>query len=600
MAMNRILKTSQYLCSFLVVCFLPFSEIIWTKDQPLLAQSNQSEQVTLYINPNQGDDLNSGTRKSPLQTITQALKIAEADTVISLAPGTYSKETGEVFPLIIRDRITLQGILGGNGRNVVVRGSGSFISRTGAGQNVAIAATKKTAAIKGLTIINSHDRGHGLWVESANPEISHNTFIRNGNTGLSVNGLSKPIITNNYFRNNGGNGLLIYGQSSPIVSENIFDNTGFGISLVQQSQAVIEDNEFRGNRIGLIFEGDSQGKLRGNTILNSWEYGLVAIANSRVDLGSSGQPGENVFRGNKKLAIQNITNNIISASGTQVGGATEGQIDLSDNSIAVVAIDSDSANLASNNRASRLRDNPLPAKGSIIERSPRLSANQQAVINNPPRSTFNSSSGNKPTAEPEVLPAPPVVKKPKPLSPLLPSSRLTKSPRVNLQTDNSSNRANLNSGAATNDSANPNNSNKKEFVFTAPRSPRPLLPQLNRLDSSKPNTLPPPATSTQKPANLPLPPLKSPSVLGSNSNRRNVNSLSDLLGGSRSAARFRVLVEAEQSNQQKQILSLYPSAKRTVYQGKSMLQVGVFSDRSAAEKVSRSLANLRLTSYILE
>ena len=151
MAMQRILKTSQYLCSLLVVCFLPFSETILTKNQPLLAQNIQSSQLTLYINPNKGNDSNLGTRNSPFQTITQALKNAPVDAVISLAPGTYSEETGEVFPLIIRDQITLQGVLRGNGRNVIVMGGGSFNSRTGAGQNVAIAALKKTTAIKAVS-----------------------------------------------------------------------------------------------------------------------------------------------------------------------------------------------------------------------------------------------------------------------------------------------------------------------------------------------------------------------------------------------------------------------------------------------------------------
>jgi len=423
---------------------------------------------------------------------------------------------------------------------------------------VTIAALKKTTAIKGLTIINPHDRGHGLWVESANPEISRNTFTRNGNTGLSVNGRSNPIIANNFFRQNKGNGLLIYGQSSPTVTDNVFDDTGFGVSLVQQSRAVISDNKFQGNRIGIIFEGNSQGKLRGNDILNSWEYGLVAIANSNVDLGSSGQPGDNVFRGNRKLDIQNVTNNIISATGIRASGATEGQIDYTQNAVSAVAIDSSPSSLANNNSPANVND----------------------------------SSANPSSLDSEALPPPPVVQKPKsPTTPLPLPSRLTEKSQA------SNNRIG-NNNRSTENIAPRNNATGKEFVFTAPRTPNP--PPINRLDSQKPSTLPPSRTTTQRPENLPLPPLKSPSVLGSNSNRR-VGSLSDLLGGSRSAtARFRVLVEAGQSNQQKQILSLYPGATRTIYRGRSMFQVGVFSDRSAAEKASRSLANLRLTSYILE
>ncbi len=599
MVIKRILTTGQYFCSLLVVCFLPFAETILTKRQPLLAQNNQSAQAILYINPDQGKDGNSGTIDSPLQTITQALKIAPVDAVISLAPGTYSAATGEVFPLIIRDQITLKGVLGGNGRDVIVMGGGSFNSPTGAGQNVTIAALRKTTAIQGLTITNPNDRGHGLWVESANPEISRNTFTRNGNTGLSVNGRSNPLIANNFFRSNSGNGLLIYGQSSPTVTDNLFDDTGFGVSLVQQSRAVISNNTFQGNRIGIIFEGSSQGKLRGNDILNSWEYGLVAIANSKVDLGSSGQAGENVFRGNKKLDIQNLTKNIISATGIRTSGVSEGQIDYTQNAASIVEIASSPSSLASNSPAnvSRLRDNPLPSKSRPIARSPIppipsiTSSNQQAAVTNPSRLSFNDSSANSSSVDSEVLPPPPVVQKPKsPSTPLL-------KPRV-IRKSQDTNSRNGNNIRSTENIPPLNNGTGKEFVFTAPRESNP--PPIDRFNDQQPSTLPPPRTTTQRPENLPLPPLKSPSVLGRNSNQR-VGSLSDLLGSSRSAtSRFRVLVEAGQNNQQKQILSLYPNAKKTVYRGQSMYQVGVFSDRSNAEKVSRSLANLRLTSYILE
>jgi cell division protein FtsN len=77
--------------------------------------------------------------------------------------------------------------------------------------------------------------------------------------------------------------------------------------------------------------------------------------------------------------------------------------------------------------------------------------------------------------------------------------------------------------------------------------------------------------------------------------------LSDLLPNSNaSEIKYRVVVEAKDRSQQAKIKSLYPQAFSTVYQGKSMLQVGAFSDRSKAEITSRSLADLGLNSHILE
>ena len=97
--------------------------------------------------------------------------------------------------------------------------------------------------------------------------------------------------------------------------------------------AKITENSFDGNRIGIIFEGNAQGTLRNNEIINSEESGLTAIAQSRVDLGTDTEPGNNIFRSNKKLDIQNATSNEIVAVGTEVQGDTQGSINLESRNI---------------------------------------------------------------------------------------------------------------------------------------------------------------------------------------------------------------------------------------------------------------------------
>lgn len=330
----RLVTNYRYTGLFLTILTVNIAWHMVLQAKPILAQITVAQFSALdkniiYVNPQLGDDSQVGEKLTPVKTITKALEIATSGTTIKLASGTYSEESGETFPLIIKKNITLKGNTENQGAKTIISGSGNFTSPTGAGQNVAIAALRDTAGVIGITVTNNHSRGHGLWVESASPNIAANTFTRNGNTGLSLNGKSSPVVENNYFYNNSGNGLLIYGTSQPEIIKNTFEQTGFGVSVVQNAAPALISNTFDGNRIGIILEGNSQGILRDNEIINSEEFGLTAISQSRVDLGTSSEPGKNIFRSNKKLDIQNATNHEIVAVGTEVQGNIDGRINFS-------------------------------------------------------------------------------------------------------------------------------------------------------------------------------------------------------------------------------------------------------------------------------
>jgi parallel beta-helix repeat protein len=506
------LKSYRYL--LMIAAMIPSSLIAIIIPQPIIkqviAQEVKLENSIIYVDSQAGNDSNQGTVNAPIKTITQALKVALDNTVISLAPGNYNETTGEIFPLIIKNKVTLKGITGGQGNSVIIEGNGAFISHTAAEQNVTIAATKNAGVITGVTVTNPDGRGHGLWIESANTQVSYSTFSRSGNTGLSVNGNSNPIISNNYFYRNGGNGLVVNDNSQAKITDNLFENTGFGVSLLQNATSVLDKNTFQGNRIGIILEGDSQGILRYNTIVNSLESGLVAIANTQVDLGIANQLGNNSFRNSKKLDIQNITANIISATGTEINGQIEGDVDFSEGAVSTVTIEQ---NIASNNSSttaniSSLKSNPLPDSERAISIS-------QTPIN------------NREISDQETLPPPPI-------------------------TNNFAQSISQSASQSTSQSTG------KEYIFSAPEANAENTPN-------------------------------------------NVSNLSNLLPTSNpSEIKYRVVVEAKNNTQQAQIKSLYPQAFSTVYQGKSMLQVGAFSDRSKAEITSRSLADLGLNSHILE
>ncbi|MBE9044670.1 DUF1565 domain-containing protein [Pleurocapsales cyanobacterium LEGE 10410] len=409
----KLLKKDQYVPWLLVgLCIaLPCSI---TLQQPIAqaetVQSLTLDKNTIYVHPQQGDDSQGGKKTSPLKTITQALKIAPAGSKIQLASGTYSEETGETFPLIVKNKITLQGDRRSQGQKVIIRGNGYFTSPTGAGQNVAIAALNSAGGITGVTVTNDHSRGHGLWIESASPDVIGNTFTRNGNTGLSVNGNSSPLIEGNYFYNNSGNGLLVYGTSQPEIVDNTFKQTGFGVSLVQDTVATLTGNLFDSNRIGIILEGNSQGILRDNEIINSSESGLTAIAQSRVDLGTSSEPGNNVFRSNRKLDIENATQDRIVAVGTETQGKIVGEIDFDRGEF-----------IATNNTKNTFGDlPPLLSQDNLDDRPIGIERNTNSdsiatdntFRNLPPLPSQNNLEGDRPTTPSQTatsLPSPPPI-----------------------------------------------------------------------------------------------------------------------------------------------------------------------------------------------
>ena len=406
----KLLK-NQYV-PWLLVGFsiaLPCSVIL---PQPTLAQTKIAQSLTLdkniiYVDPQQGDDSGVGKKASPLKTITQALKIAPVGSKIQLASGTYSEETGETFPLIIENQITLQGDRRSQGQKVIIQGNGYFASPTGAGQNVAIAALRNAGGITGVTVTNNHSRGHGLWIESSSPDVIGNTFTRNGNTGVSINGNSSPSIEDNYFYNNSGNGLLVYGTSQPEIVDNTFKQTGFGVSLVQDAASTLTGNLFDSNRIGIILEGNSQGILRDNEIINSSESGLTAIAQSRVDLGTSSESGDNVFRSNWKLDIQNATNSQIVAVGTETQSKIEGDIDFDRGEFIATKNTVDNLPLLSRDD---LNDRPIAIE-TEINSEPEESVVTDDTLGNLPPLPSQSDLDNLPTStQTETsLPSPPPV-----------------------------------------------------------------------------------------------------------------------------------------------------------------------------------------------
>lgn len=257
----------------------------------------------LFVNPNLGNDQTAnGSKIAPFQTITQALRLAGPNTVIILAPGTYSQQTGEVFPLILKPGVAIQGNTANQGRGVNIVGGGNYLSRSFGRKNVAIVGANQSS-LSGVTVTNTNRRGYGLWIESANTIVAENSFTGNTQDGIAVAGTATPIISKNYFRGNGANGITTSGYSRPEIRDNTLQRTGFGINIVENSAPLIVGNQIANNRSGIIVQANTIPILRNNLIQGNKEDGLVVIYYGTPDLGNRTEPGGNQFRNNRRYDI---------------------------------------------------------------------------------------------------------------------------------------------------------------------------------------------------------------------------------------------------------------------------------------------------------
>jgi parallel beta-helix repeat protein len=284
----------------------------------LLAQASSTETV-LFVDPTAGNDVGAdGSEQAPFKTITRALQLAQANTVIQLKEGTYSAETGETFPIQLKPGVTLYGNPQTRGESIVIRGSGFFLSPTYARQKVAVLAVQQSR-ITGVTITNPEEQGYGVWIESTNPIVTDNTFAGSGHDGVAVNGKGAPIIQNNYFTRNGANGITIYGTSQPEVRDNIFENTGFAINISQKARPLIVGNRITQNKDGIVVQLSAMPVLRNNSVEGNARDGLVAISHSQPDLGTSTEPGGNFFRNNGRFDVNaQLTSQEIPAIGNEI------------------------------------------------------------------------------------------------------------------------------------------------------------------------------------------------------------------------------------------------------------------------------------------
>ena len=566
------------------------AQIPSTPDSAPLNQKTPSQANVLFVNPGVGDDkAGNGSESAPVKTITQALRLAKANTVIMLSTGTYSAETGEEFPLILKPGISIQGNPSNQGKDIIIQGGGDYLSRSFGGQNVTIVGANQVL-LTGVTVTNSNRRGYGLWIESSNPVVAENTFSGSTQDGISVSGNAAPTISKNYFDRNGANGITISGNSSPQVKENVFHQTGFGINIAQNAAPILISNQIQNNRSGIIVQANARPILRNNSIQDNKEDGLVAIAQAMPDLGSASEPGGNTFQNNARYDINaSAAKQVISAAGNNlVSDRITGKVDI--NGTTALAIQNSQP--APNNV---LRQ--IPPSGEITFSAPEISEttnghSNSISANNPVSGQLNSQ-----------------------LLPLVPANNVPLSTPISNQQSPTSNVAGFptpsslsgkqiptNTQIATSSPAQPPDTPQLNYVridpntieFTNPESPSNSVAQLPVPSMREQTQQPLPILETAAPSAselLPLPDRNIPIV-----NTRNLQTSSASIPDSGNSARqfgvrYRVVVPLATDKDRDLVELLAPGAFPTVWQGQRVMQAGVFSSEYNAKEMLKTLSS---------
>ncbi|MBD2665965.1 S-layer homology domain-containing protein [Richelia sinica] len=278
---------------------------------------NSTLVATMYVNPMTGNDKNAGSRLSPFKTITRALKEITTTRIIQLAPGLYSKTSGEVFPLIIPGGVLLVGNESNKGKEIIISGSGEYESPTFGVQNITL-VLEDDASLLGVTITNSATKGTGVWVESAVPTLANNTFSNCGREGVFISGNAKPAIVDNLFVQNTASGLVMARNSKGEVLRNVFQNNSLGIAISDSAAPLVANNKLSTNGTAIALSRQAKPVLRRNLIVGNTQGGLLVNGQALPDLGLAQDPADNIFRDQGEFDLQNLTSQALVSVGNQL------------------------------------------------------------------------------------------------------------------------------------------------------------------------------------------------------------------------------------------------------------------------------------------
>jgi|GEM_PF-1412272 len=271
---------------------------------------------SLFVDVQTGHDRQgNGSQAAPYRTLTQALQVASAGTVILLAPGVYNQAQGEIFPLQLPSEVTIQG--NPTPSEAVILQGGGPLQVGGEVVNVTLLGADR-AALVGVTVTNPNPQGHAIWIGDSSPTIVDSVITGNEATGITIAGQSHPLIQNNQLQHNGA-GIHVAAIAHPRLRGNLLQDNHIGILVTDQARPQITHTELRQNHDGLVVLDAAQPIVRQSLFTEQVRDGLVVTGEALPDLGTEREAGNNQFQNNGRFDINaQATTAFIPAVGNQL------------------------------------------------------------------------------------------------------------------------------------------------------------------------------------------------------------------------------------------------------------------------------------------
>ncbi|MGF1517724.1 MAG: S-layer homology domain-containing protein [Nodosilinea sp.] len=265
---------------------------------------------TLDVDPSRGVDEPSGRPHLPYKTLTAALGAAQGNTLIKLAPGTYSAATGERFPITLPDGVMITGQETTQGQGVVVTGGGA-----GPGGSSVGLVIQGQSQLRGVTVQNP--QGIGILI-NAGAGLVRACRLSQCAVGLQVGGAASPLVVNSRVDENRDRGLSFIDQARGEVQDCVVERCGTGIYMGQNAAPLIRACQCASNQVGVQVAGGASPVLRQNRLVQNQTAGLVVQDTARPDLGQPDDPAGNILRHNRQTDLRNDTRQALVLVGNDV------------------------------------------------------------------------------------------------------------------------------------------------------------------------------------------------------------------------------------------------------------------------------------------
>ena len=265
---------------------------------------------TLDVDPSRGVDEPSGRPHLPYKTLTAALGAALGNTLIKLAPGTYSAATGERFPITLPDAVMITGQETAQGQGVVVTGGGA-----GPGGSSVGLVMQGQSQLRGVTVQNP--QGIGILINGG-AGLVRACRLSQCAVGLQVGGAASPLVVNSRVDENRDRGLSFIDQARGEIQDCVVERCGTGIYIGQNAAPPLRGCRCASNQVGVQLAGGASPVLRQNRLVQNQTAGLVVQDTARPDLGQPDDPAGNILRYNRQVDLRNDTRQALVLVGNDV------------------------------------------------------------------------------------------------------------------------------------------------------------------------------------------------------------------------------------------------------------------------------------------